>query len=144
MVLADKLSPEALIESLEAGRFYSSNGVSLKSISTSPKAMMVEVEAKPGETYTIDFVGTRKGFNPSSQPVIGDDGKELRTTRVYSDDIGETLQHSDGTKATYTFKGDEIYVRAVVTSSADHPNPSEVGDKQQAWVQPVVGPAGPK
>jgi len=144
MVLADKLSPEALIESLEAGRFYASNGVSLKSISSTPKGLTVEVDARPGETYAIDFVGTRKGFDPSSRPVIGDDGKELRTTRIYSDDIGETLQTSEGSKAAYQFKGDEIYVRAVVTSSAEHPNPSEVGDKQKAWVQPVIGPAGPK
>jgi hypothetical protein len=144
MVLADKLTPEALIESLEAGRFYASNGVSLKSISSTPKSLAVEVDAKPGETYTIDFIGTRKGFDPSSQPVIGEDGKETRTTRIYSDDIGETLQTSEGTKGSYTFKGDELYVRAVVTSSADHPNPSEIGDKQQAWVQPAIGPAGPK
>lgn len=144
MVLAEKLTPEALIESLEAGRFYASSGVSLKSVSSMPKGLTVEVDAKPGETYTIDFIGTRKGFDPSSQSVIGDDGKELRTTRIYSDDIGETLKTIEGPRATYEFKGDEIYIRAVVTSSADHPNPSEVGDKQQAWVQPVIGPAGPK
>ena len=144
MVLADKLTPEALIESLEAGRFYASNGVSLKSISSTPKGLAVEVDAKPGETYTIDFIGTRKGFDPSSRPVIGDDGKEIRTTRIYSDDIGETFQSNEGPKAAYNFKGDELYVRAVVTSSADHPNPSEIGDKQKAWVQPMIGPAGPK
>ncbi|MBA3315302.1 MAG: hypothetical protein M3552_09885 [Planctomycetota bacterium] len=144
MVLAETLSPEALIESLEAGRFYATNGVMLKSIITTPKSLTVEVGAKPGETYTIDFIGTRKGFDPSSKPVVGDDGKELHTTRVYSADIGTTLQSSEGEKATYTFQGDEIYVRARVTSSADHPNPSEIGDKQQAWVQPVMGPGGAK
>lgn len=144
MVLADKLTPEALIESLEAGRFYSTNGVSLKRIETTSQGLTVEVDPTPGETYTIEFIGTRRGFDPSSAPVLDEEGKELRTTRRYSKDIGATLAKSTGTKATYDFQGDELYVRAVVTSSADHPNPSELGDKQQAWTQPTPGPAAPK
>ena len=39
--------------------------------------------------------------------------------------------------AVYTFRGDELYVRAVVTSSVDHPNPYAEGDKEAAWAQPV-------
>ena len=30
-----------------------------------------------------------------------------------------------------------------VASAAPDPNPSEIGDFQQAWVQPVLGPAAP-
>ena len=37
--------------------------------------------------------------------------------------------------------GDELYVRARVTSSRKHPNPFAEGDMEMAWVQPVVGPA---
>jgi hypothetical protein len=65
-------------------------------------------------------------------------------TKRYSDGVGEVLARTEGTKAEYEFAGDELYVRARVTSSALHPNPSEPGDFQQAWVQPVVGPGAPK
>ena len=40
--------------------------------------------------------------------------------------------------ATYKFAGDEIYVRARVISSRDKVDPFVVGDKEMAWVQPVV------
>ena len=140
MVLAGELSPEALVKSLEAGRFYASNGVTLKAISSTPGELSVEVDPKSGETYTNDFIGTRAGYDHESKPVLDDDGKEIRTTRIYSSDIGETLATVEGTKAIYRFQGDEIYIRARITSSADHPNPSEPGDKQRAWVQPITGP----
>ncbi len=68
----------------------------------------------------------------------------MRATRLYSDSIGETFSSVSGSQATYRFRGDEIYVRARVTSTADHPNPSEKGDKKRAWIQPVIGPAAPK
>ncbi len=99
---------------------------------------------KPGETYTIEFIGTRKGFDPSSQPVLDDNGKELRTTRIYSDDIGETLKTVEGHQSDLRLQRRRDLRPRRVTSTADHPNPSEVGDKQQAWVQLMIGPAGPK
>lgn len=142
MVLAKELSASALIESLEAGRFYASSGVKLSRVDTSDEGLSVEVEAVPGEEYTIDFIGTRKGYNTQSEPVLDAKGEEIHTTRRYSADIGTVLATVKGTKAQYKMQGDEVYVRARVTSSAKHPNPSEVGEFQRAWVQPVVGPAG--
>jgi hypothetical protein len=38
---------------------------------------------------------------------------------------------------SYTLKGDELYVRAVITSSATPKNPIEPGQKTKAWTQPV-------
>ena len=29
---------------------------------------------------------------------------------------------------------------ATITSSAEHPNPSELGEPQKAWCQPILGP----
>jgi hypothetical protein len=101
----------------------------------------VAVDPQPGETYTIDFIGTRAGYDPHGEPVLDADGQPIRATLRYSPSIGEVFQSVTGTEARYTFRGDEIYVRARITSSALHPNPSEEGDHQQAWVQPVVGPA---
>jgi len=141
MVLAEELTAAALIDALEAGRFYASSGVTLQQIESSREAISVEVDAVEGETYTIDFIGTRSGFDAASNPVVDDEGTEVRATRRYSDDIGETFASVQGPQGTYRFTGDELYVRARVTSSAPHPNPSELGDYQQAWCQPVLGPA---
>lgn len=141
MVLADELTPESLIDALEAGRFYASSGVALRQVVTSPKRLMVEVDPQPGATYTIEFIGTRKGFNPVGQPIVDDNGKELHATHHYGDDIGTVLARHEGPSAEYVFEGDELYVRARITSSTRHPNPSEPGEFERAWTQPVVGPA---
>jgi hypothetical protein len=141
MVLSAALTPEALIEALEAGRFYASSGVSLDRIESNTDGLKLAVHAEPGVTYQIDFVGTRRGFDPKSEPVVDKDGKELPVTRKYSADIGRVLKSVDGTAAEYQFTGDELYVRARITSSRRHPNPSEPGDYEQAWVQPARGPA---
>jgi hypothetical protein len=142
MVLATELTPASLIEALERGEFYSSSGVVLDKVTSSDKGLEIAVQTQGDTTYTIEFIGTRKGFDPRSEPVLDKDGKEIATTRRYSDDIGTVLQTSSGRQAKYTFRGDEIYVRARVTSSRKHPNPSTVGEPERAWSQPVIGPAG--
>jgi hypothetical protein len=141
MVLADKLTPESLIAAMEAGRFYSSSGVTLERVTSSSEGLDVAVNAVPGVTYTIEFVGTRKGFDKKSEPVLDKDGKEIRTTRRYSNDIGKVLSRVEGIAGTYRFTGDELFVRARITSSRKHPNPSEVGEFERAWTQPAIGPA---
>jgi len=138
-VLATELTPESLIASLEAGRFYASSGVSLESVEASDKQMSVAVEAEPGVDYTIEFIGTRAGFDASSTEVVDKDGRSVRTTRRYSDDVGAVLKTVKGASATYKCHGDELYVRARVTSSKLHPDPSEPGEYERAWCQPVRG-----
>lgn len=142
MVLTDQLSTEALIEALEAGRYYASSGVALKRIETTADSYSVEVKPKEDETYTIEFVGTRRGYDDSSEAVVDAEGKSLRATRRYSSDLGAVLLTVEGPTATYQFTGDELYVRARITSSALHPNPSERGEHQRAWCQPVVVTSG--
>lgn len=138
MVLTDQLDPDALVDALEAGEFYASSGVTLKRIAMKDGRLTVEVEAQPETTYSIEFVGTRKGFDAESSAMSDDPVKASELTRKYSDDIGAVLQTSEGPKATYLLQGDELYVRAVVTSSQAHPNPSVKGQRQKAWIQPVV------
>jgi len=137
MVLTDQLDPGSLITAMESGRFYASSGVTLEKISTSTKSLDITVKADPNATYTIEFIGTRKGFNPKSEPILDKDGKELPVTRKYSDEIGSLLQKVDGTTGSYEFRGDELYVRARITSSKPHPNPSTLGEPERAWTQPV-------
>ena len=57
---------------------------------------------------------------------------------AYSDDIGTVLAEVEGPAPSYTFTGDELYVRARITSSQPHPNPSEPNDTTMAWTQPAV------
>lgn len=144
MVLAPKLTPGDLIGGLERGEFYASSGVFLDRIATNSEGMTFEIRPEQGVRYTIEFVGTRKGFDPTSQPVLDKEGKEVVATRRYSDDIGKVFATISGTKGEYRFAGDELYVRARITSTKQHPNPSEIGDFECAWVQPLRGPAAPE
>ncbi len=123
MVLAEKLSPASLIPALEAGRFYASSGVKLRRVESSDDALTVEVDAVPGETYTTEFIGTRRGFDEHSHPVTDDMGHALGVTRHYSDDVGAVLQTVEGPTATYRITNDDIYVRAahLVQRSASQP-----------------------
>ncbi len=138
MVRAPRLIANGIVEAMEAGRFYSSSGVVLKDVKRSRKGLSLRIEGDSGVTYTTRFIGTRKGFDRASKPVLDKDGKELRATRRYSRDIGVVLKEVAGLKADYNFKGDELYVRAVITSSKKKENPYRKGEFETAWTQPVV------
>jgi len=137
VVLTDTLTPEAIVTAMESGKFYSSSGVTLKSVSKKDKELVVVVEGEEGVTYTIEFIGTKKGFDDTSTPASDDPEDADKVTRRYSADVGKVLKSVSGTSATYEFTGDEIYVRALITSSKLHPNPGEKDELERAWVQPV-------
>ena len=48
MVLAPELTPEALLASLEAGRFYATSGVKLTEVVSSPEGLDIAVDPEPG------------------------------------------------------------------------------------------------
>ncbi|RPI89487.1 MAG: hypothetical protein EHM42_02920 [Planctomycetaceae bacterium] len=143
MVLADGLNPASLIDALERGRFFASSGVNLKQVVSSTDGLEIEVAAEPGIDYKIEFIGTRRGYPRESAPVLDAQGNEVWTTRKYSDQIGLVMKTVTGSSARYDFEPDDLYVRARITSSRRHPNPSAPGDFEQAWSQPVLGPAAP-
>lgn len=140
MVRSRSLQANALINAMEAGDFYASNGVTLRDIRRKKQELSIEIEPEEGVTYTTRFIGTRKGFATRSEPVEAKDEKGLPVvaSRRYSSDIGQVLAEVPGTSPSYKFRGDELYVRATVVSSKVHPNPSQPGDLETAWVQPVV------
>jgi hypothetical protein len=115
MVRADSLDPDALLEAMGRGDFYATSGVVLEDIEATKESLSVKVAAEPGIEYVIKFIGTKEAGGPTV---------ELNTVK--------------GTSATYRFKGDELYVRAVVVSNKPHPNGYEKTDMATAWVQPVV------
>lgn len=138
-VHAESLNEGDLIRAMYDGNFYSSSGVELANVEFNPDTRTLELEILPqeGVTYETKFIGTRKGYDESSEPRKNADGTPLPSTRVYSKDIGEVLKTSDSLQPRYQLQGDEIFVRAVITSTADHADPSFKGQKKQAWTQPV-------
>ena len=52
--------------------------------------------------------------------------------------VGELFQETEGTEARYTFRGDELYVRAEVVSSAPMARPTEESSPNKAWLPPVA------
>jgi hypothetical protein len=106
-VRAQRLEARAVVDALERGDFYSSTGVELQSLDASPKALTVAVKVDRLSKYRIQFIGRQGGV----------------------------LSEMTATPATYTFKGDEGYVRAKVIES----------NGKVAWIQPVpVGSSAPK
>jgi hypothetical protein len=136
MVRSERLDPPSLIAAMEAGEFYSSSGVSLRQIQRAGNTMRIEVEAESGVTYSIRFIGTRRGFDASRSPVVSAKGEPVRATQRYSDQIGETFSVVVGSRAEYSLRGDELYVRAVVNSSQKIANPYRKGETAAAWIQP--------
>jgi hypothetical protein len=143
MVRATHLTPESIIRAMEAGDFYASSGVTLTDVTRAGQTLAVEIQTEPGVTYTTQFIGTRRGYDPTSHlmpPPPGDAGKTLPHRR-YSKDVGAVLAEVKGPKASYTLTGDEIYVRAKITSSKEKPNASAPGEVECAWTQPLVNEA---
>ena len=139
MVRARFLTPAHIIGAMKRGDFYASSGVVLKSIESSNKAITVEISGNEDETFTTQFIGTRKGYDQTSSPRNAqDEKKSARITKRYSDDVGAVFKTVKGNSATYEFSGNELYVRAVVTSSRTMDNPTLKDQKQQAWIQPVL------
>jgi hypothetical protein len=98
----------------------------------------IDIKAEDGVTYSTAFVGTPVKHNLSSTPMLDKEGKPVsHTTGRYRDEIGKTFKTVEGPKPTYTLTGEELYVRAVITSSKPHPRPTLKDQKEQAWTQPV-------
>ncbi len=102
-----RLEARALLEALERGDFYSSTGVQMQAVDATATALSLAVRTEPASKYRIQFIGRQ----------------------------GRVLSEVASPMATYTFKGDEGYVRAKVLES----------NGQMAWIQPVpVGASGPR
>jgi hypothetical protein len=147
MVRATHLTPEYIIKAIKAGDSYASSGVTLSDVryDREQKTLALTIQPAGDATYVTQFIGTLRAANTTSQPALAEGGKPpvdkagkpLRVSRKYSDQIGQVLATVSGLSATYKLTGNELYVRAVVTSSADPVDPSFPGQKQQAWTQPV-------
>lgn len=114
MVNSNTLSTSTLIEALEAGDFYATSGISLKSVYYTKKKLVVEIDPKSGVDYEIVFLGYQKG---------GDHVIEL--------------ERVEGTSASYMFQKNDLFVRAKINSNQKITNPYREMETTQAWTQPV-------
>ena len=140
MVRSARLDANSLIVAMEAGDCYASSGVRLKDVRRTTNELALEIDAEPGVTYKTEFIGTLRGFDPTSQPGPRPTNSIYAVTRLYTEQIGAVLAVNEGNTARYTLAGDEIYVRARVTSSRRKLNASSTNELERAWTQPLVGP----
>jgi len=138
VIRSDRLTPESLIRAMDAGDFYCSTGVTLKDFAFRDGTLTVQIAPEPGVSYKVQFIGTRRGYDPTSREVANAEGKTVRTTRSYSPEIGAVLAEVQGTTGSYTLKGDELYVRAKVISSRRNEKSHVPDEFEAAWVQPIV------
>nr|NIL98377.1 hypothetical protein [Planctomycetales bacterium]NIP70535.1 hypothetical protein [Planctomycetales bacterium] len=138
-VRARHLTPESLIRALNRGDFYASSGVTLRQVQydAETRKLSLDIEPDGDATFTTSFIGTPRDYDATSQPRKDKNGQPIRSSRVYSADVGKQLAQVEGLQPTYTLGEAELYVRAVVTSSRAHRDPSFKGQRQQAWTQPV-------
>ena len=99
MVRAPRLEAGALMSALERGDFYASTGVVLDEVNATAEDLAIKVHPEGVSKYRIQFIGSGG--------------------RVLSE-VGEA-------SASYTYVGDEGYVRAKIIES----------NGRMAWVQPV-------
>ena len=102
VVRAEKLATAALLEAMERGDFYASTGVELSDYRVDGKGMTVTIREAAGAKYTTLFIGQE----------------------------GRLLARMLTSPATYTFRGNEGYVRAKVIDS----------NGKVAWLQPAAVP----
>ena len=114
MVQADSLNPASIIKAMEEGQFYASTGVELKKLILNKNTLNIEVEKEAGVSYTISFIGCKKG---ESEP--------------------EVLKSIEGAVASFELNDDILYARCKITSSKKHSNPIEDLFFETAWTQPV-------
>ena len=131
MVKAKSLSPANIISSMEKGDFYSSSGITISEIKSNGRVFSFKIKPEDGVSYTTRFIGTRKNFKSSP------DKAKRNSTKPSDAGIGVTLGQAQSLEPSYTFKGDELYVRAEVTSSKKKANPYVAGEFERAWLQPV-------
>lgn len=138
MVRAPRLEPNEIIRAMERGDFYATTGVRLLDVQRDRRRVSLRVDPEPGVTYTIQFIGTPRNFNPQSTPVNTKDGRPYATTRHYSPEVGAVLREVQGTSATYDSDGTQLYVRAKVISSKLKANGQTLEEREMAWTQPAV------
>lgn len=115
MVQTDIRTPEAIIEAMEAGKFYASTGVTLASYEFENGVIDIDIQPEEGVTYRSEIIGVKKGSNHS-----------------------EVIAIHKGDQVEFPVPNDMLFVRVKIVSSKLKENPFQEGDFETAWTQPVL------
>jgi hypothetical protein len=140
MVYSRWLTPESILTAMKKGDFYASTGVELEHLEFDAASRTISIQIKPeGDAqFTTQFIGTPNGFDHSTKPrLIAGGSDSVPGTLDYSADVGKVFATVEGLTASFQLTGDELYVRATVTSSKPPRNPTKESPFQKAWTQPV-------
>lgn len=123
VVGAEELNGDSIVEAMLDGKFYSSSGVTFDRIrfDRSNGTLSLEITPVEGVEFSTQFIGTRTGYDAAAEET----------------GIGEVFVEMSGNSVSFKIPENALYLRATVTSSRRHPNPSFPEQKEQAWVQPV-------
>lgn len=137
VVRAARLGVAELFSAIREGDFYASNGLDFEEIQFDGKSLSVKIDVREEGRYRIEFIGTKKDYDPSSQVVEVKAGSRnpARKIDVFSDSIGIVLDAVEGTEGSYTLKPEDLYVRAkIVKLGKEHQ--SDWQSHPAAWSQP--------
>lgn len=131
------LTPEHLIRAMKAGDFYASSGVLIEDVKfdAARGELILSIQSEADETYVTEFITSLKPTKPTA--ATSTDSGEPSARPLDPELIGVVAAKVEGTKASYKLTGRELYVRAIITSSAEPADPSWKGQRKQAWTQPV-------
>jgi hypothetical protein len=137
VVRAASLCVSDLLEAIRAGDFYASNGLDFQDIQFDGKCLSVKTDVREEGRYRIQFIGTKKDYDPSSRIVEVEKGPRCpaRKIDVFSDAIGVVLDTVDGPEGSYTLQPDDLYVRAKIVKVAEDLQP-DWQSRPAAWTQP--------
>ncbi|PHQ36564.1 hypothetical protein [Rhodopirellula bahusiensis] len=118
VVLSQYLTPEHLIRAMKKGDFYASSGVMLDDVTLeeSTRTPSIKINDEDGAKYRTNFIAT----------LLHEESNAEDLSR-----IGKVVGSVEGPQASYTMTENELYVRAVITSTSDHHAPSFDNQKQQ-------------
>ena len=138
----EDFSYNGIAEAMLRGDFYASTGVMLQEISfdKETKTLSLKVDAKPGSSYKIKFITTRKDFDRTIRKEFykGEEVFYDRESTVIPENIGNCVKEVEGVSASYTMTEEDLYVRAVIISDVPgrFPGRPVYPETEQAWTQP--------
>lgn len=107
-----------LLPVMLAGDLYASSGIVLGDADFRDNRLVIRIRRDGNATFTTRFIGTRNSAESSGE-------------------IGVVLAKATGRERAYVLRGDELCVRAVVTSSKP-PGSRPCPPEEAGLIQPVV------
>ena len=138
MLRAKFLSPESIVKAMKQGDFYASSGVVLNKVefNEANKTLYIEIKPDGDAEFTTQFIGTSVDFDKSTTQRKDKEGNPVQGTLDYSTEVGEVFATQKGRNVSYLLTGDELYVRATITSNKTPENPTSESPLKKAWTQP--------